>query len=379
MATKVDDGDGVLLPDPIYDAYASRRSAGGRPFSRCPAHRVGPVRLRGTPRSAARPSRVLVLNTPWNPVGTVFRDRTVDDRDFAIRHDLRCSATRSTKRSSTTATHVSPATRVAAHRGTDDPRQQPVEDLRHDRLAGRLLAGPAEVIAAMLLVLQQSSRGPATFVQDAAACALIGSGVRAKMRQEYPGRRDTGLERPGGILGASASRSRGRLLRDGGRARAWDDRRTRSGGSCCEHGVVVMHGAAYGPGGEGTLRVSFASGGDTLTPTASAASAAGPGAQGTSGALNGDGLVASYRRSRRAKSGSTRFPARTPPNASVYQIEPLGVVVARNARRPHRLVAICAKFRCPLTLRGGGTSQAGQAIGAGSSSTPRNTSTACSR
>jgi aspartate/methionine/tyrosine aminotransferase len=32
-----------------------------------------------------------------------------------------------------------------------------------------------------------------------------------------------------------------------------------------EHGVVVVHGAAYGPGGEGTLRVSFASGGDTLT------------------------------------------------------------------------------------------------------------------
>jgi aspartate/methionine/tyrosine aminotransferase len=31
-----------------------------------------------------------------------------------------------------------------------------------------------------------------------------------------------------------------------------------------EHGVVVVHGAAYGPAGEGTLRVSFASGGDVL-------------------------------------------------------------------------------------------------------------------
>ena len=29
-----------------------------------------------------------------------------------------------------------------------------------------------------------------------------------------------------------------------------------------EHGVVVVHGAAYGAGGEGTLRVSFASGGE---------------------------------------------------------------------------------------------------------------------
>jgi bifunctional pyridoxal-dependent enzyme with beta-cystathionase and maltose regulon repressor activities len=29
--------------------------------------------------------------------------------------------------------------------------------------------------------------------------------------------------------------------------------------------VAVMHGSAYGPGGEGTLRVSFASGGRTLS------------------------------------------------------------------------------------------------------------------
>ena len=31
-----------------------------------------------------------------------------------------------------------------------------------------------------------------------------------------------------------------------------------------EAGVVVIHGAAYGPGGEGTLRVSFAAGGEVL-------------------------------------------------------------------------------------------------------------------
>jgi aspartate/methionine/tyrosine aminotransferase len=30
------------------------------------------------------------------------------------------------------------------------------------------------------------------------------------------------------------------------------------------HGLVVIHGSAYGPGGEGFLRVSFAAGGQTL-------------------------------------------------------------------------------------------------------------------
>ncbi len=31
-----------------------------------------------------------------------------------------------------------------------------------------------------------------------------------------------------------------------------------------EAGVVVLHGSAYGPGGEGFLRVSFAAGGEVL-------------------------------------------------------------------------------------------------------------------
>jgi len=52
-------------------------------------------------------------------------------------------------------------------------------------------------------------------------------------------------------------------------------------------------------------------------------------------------------------------------DASVYQIEPIGVVLPRSREDLIRVVRICAKHRCPLTMRGGGTSQAGQAIGAG--------------
>jgi FAD/FMN-containing dehydrogenase len=52
-------------------------------------------------------------------------------------------------------------------------------------------------------------------------------------------------------------------------------------------------------------------------------------------------------------------------DASVYQIEPLGVVVPKTREDVIRVVEICSRFRCPLTMRGGGTSQAGQAIGEG--------------
>ncbi|HZJ34253.1 MAG TPA: FAD-linked oxidase C-terminal domain-containing protein, partial [Vicinamibacterales bacterium] len=48
-----------------------------------------------------------------------------------------------------------------------------------------------------------------------------------------------------------------------------------------------------------------------------------------------------------------------------YQIEPLGVVVARNRDDIIATVRLCHEFRCPLTLRGGGTSQAGQTVGSG--------------
>ena len=52
-------------------------------------------------------------------------------------------------------------------------------------------------------------------------------------------------------------------------------------------------------------------------------------------------------------------------DASVYQIMPLGVVVPKSSEDIRRTVQLCHEFRCSLTVRGGGTSQAGQAIGAG--------------
>ncbi len=52
-------------------------------------------------------------------------------------------------------------------------------------------------------------------------------------------------------------------------------------------------------------------------------------------------------------------------DASVYQIVPLGVVIPRDESDILATLEVCRKFRTPVTARGGGTSQAGQAIGAG--------------
>src|SRR5436190_21146316 len=52
-------------------------------------------------------------------------------------------------------------------------------------------------------------------------------------------------------------------------------------------------------------------------------------------------------------------------DASVYQIVPLGVVLPRTEADIVHTIKTSARFRVPLTARGGGTSQAGQCIGAG--------------
>ena len=52
-------------------------------------------------------------------------------------------------------------------------------------------------------------------------------------------------------------------------------------------------------------------------------------------------------------------------DASVYRIRPVGVAVPRSRDDLARIVTTCRRHGCAITMRGGGTSQAGQAIGAG--------------
>ena len=67
--------------------------------------------------------------------------------------------------------------------------------------------------------------------------------------------------------------------------------------------------------------------------------------------------------------GEVRFDAVTrglySTDASVYQIEPTGVVIVRTRDDVVRTIDLARRHGVPITPRGGGTSQAGQAIGAG--------------
>jgi aspartate/methionine/tyrosine aminotransferase len=276
LGALLEPGEEVLLPDPIYDAYASPIALfGGRAVGVRAEIEAGRFTISPSALETARTerTRALVLNDPWNPVGTVFTAAELQAIvDFAARHDLSLisdeiyeSLVYDGQR------HDSPARLPQAQ-----PRTILVNSLSKTyAMTGWRVgycAAPAEMIRAMLLLLQQFSRGPATFVQDAAVCALESDQACVRqMAAEYEARRDQVVAQLQGIPGI-------RPIVPGGGLFVMADLRELLGDSSAprftsdevrryllqQHGVVVIHGAAYGAGGEGLLRISFAAGGQTL-------------------------------------------------------------------------------------------------------------------
>jgi aspartate aminotransferase len=271
LTALLEPGDDVVLPEPIYDAYQSPiRLAGGTarfvPASLADGRfSVGAAAIEAALTPA---SRVLLLNTPWNPVGTVFREPELRAiADVVVRRNLTLVSDEIYEAITYDGCrHVSPASLGPEVRARTVVVNSLSKTYAMTGWRTGYCAGPAEVIQRMFLVLQQSSRGPATFVQDAATVALAASqDTVADMRAEYARRRRQVIETLAGV-------PRVRVLPPEGGFFAMLDARGLGIGSnelrrrlLLDHGVAVVHGAAYGPTGEGTLRVSFGSGGDTLT------------------------------------------------------------------------------------------------------------------
>jgi aspartate/methionine/tyrosine aminotransferase len=242
--------------------------------------------------------RALLLNDPWNPVGTVFTPGELKTIvDFVIERDLIVYDGRR---------HISPASLPDAHSRTILVNSLSKTYAMTGWRVG-YCAAPVEITRAMLLLLQQFSRGPATFVQDAAVCALESSQDSVhQMAAEYQARRDQVVSALEGLPGIRPLIPDGGLfvmadLRDA--LAGWAPPTTSDVGCVVrsgthriplplgeggrrpgegmpvapspsdsvrrflleKHGLVVIHGSAYGPSGEGLLRISFAAGGDTLT------------------------------------------------------------------------------------------------------------------
>lgn len=264
-------GDDILVPDPIYDAYASPIWLTGAEVRRVRSSRGEDgrfeINVKALEEARTPTTRALLLNDPWNPVGTVLtREELTKIAEFVLRHNLFLISDEIYEAITYgTSTHTSPAALSPEVRN----RCVVVNSLSktYSMTGWRLgyCAAPEKIIRAMLLVLQQSSRGPATFIQDAGAAALGGpQDCVAEMRSAYTDRRHTVSEILAGLPLVDVLEPEGGFfttLDIGRMGRTSDEVRRHLLNEC---GVAVVHGRAYGECGEGTLRVSFGSGGETL-------------------------------------------------------------------------------------------------------------------
>jgi aspartate/methionine/tyrosine aminotransferase len=270
LTALVSEGDEVLVPEPIYDAYYSPiRLAGGIAKGVPSVLSNGRFSIDSAAwRAAITPrSRALLINTPWNPVGTVLaRSELVALAELAAAHNLTILSDEIYETITYDGhAHISPASLSPEIRNRTVLINSLSKTYAMTGWRVGYCAAAAETIRAMLLVLQQASRGPATFLQDAAAAALTGpQDCVARMRQEYANRRARTLDALARMKRAAPLAPEGgffAMLDVRGIGQPSDEIRRKL---LNDHHVVVIHGGAYGAAGEGTLRVSFASGGQLL-------------------------------------------------------------------------------------------------------------------
>lgn len=266
LTALVNPGDEVLLPNPVYDAYQSPIRLTGavpKPVSSVIENGRFALPLAALEEAVTPASKVLLLNTPWNPVGTVFTRAELEAiGDFVLRHKLILVSDEIYEAiTHGGAKHVSPASLSPELRESTVIVNSLSKTYAMTGWRSGYCAAPKEILDAMFLVLQQSSRGPAMFVQDASAVALSGpQDCVDAMQAEYARRLDVVMGELTGIAGVKP------LAPEGGFFVMADTRALGEPSDVTrrrlleKHGVVVVHGSAYGSQGEGTLRVSFSSG-----------------------------------------------------------------------------------------------------------------------
>ena len=271
LTALIHEGDEVLLPDPIYDAYHSPiLLAGGfvRPAPATLNHGRFSLDVDALESAWSPRAKALILNTPWNPVGTVLtREEAAGIADFCLRRDVTLISDEIYEAITYDGhAHVSPLAVSPELRSRSILVNSLSKTYAMTGWRAGYCAASKQIIQRMFMVLAQSSRGPSTFVQDAAAVALSGpQDCVAAMREEYDRRRRQVLDALSGLPRVTVAPPEGgffAMADVSGLGETSDAVRRRL---LHEHGLVVIHGAAYGPRGEGTLRISFASGGDTLS------------------------------------------------------------------------------------------------------------------
>jgi aspartate aminotransferase len=254
-------GDEILIPDPGYTTFAMTPSMLGArpvPYSLSPEHGFVPD-IEELDRLVTDRTRVLLLNSPSNPLGAVFGEEVLRELlAFARRHDLWVLSDEVYEYFIYGGRHVSPASLDADDRVFSVFSLSKTYAMTGIR-TGYLVTPPG--FADILRTVQEASISCANMpAQHAAIAAITGDQAPvAEAREHY---------RANLAAATAMLDERGiRYLTPAGAFYLWIDVGYASGGDVdawaerflLTEGVAIAPGSAFGRGGEGWIRVSAAS------------------------------------------------------------------------------------------------------------------------
>ncbi|MFI1507864.1 pyridoxal phosphate-dependent aminotransferase [Streptomyces sp. NPDC020597] len=269
LVTVLDPGDELLVPTPSWVSYTEMaRLIGARPvqvaLDGADGFRITADLLE---RHVSARTKALLVNSPNNPTG---RSLTAEEAAliarFAQDHDiLLISDEIYEKILYDGRRHVS----LAAQPGCAERTITVNGFSKGYAMTGWRLgyaAGPTDLMAQLVKVQQHTVGCTASFVQRGGLAALHGSQEPvARMTAQYAARRDLVVRGLNSLPGVSCSPP------DGAFYAFADVRGTRFADSAAfarwllrEAAVAVMPGSAFGPGGEGFVRLSFATSPEAL-------------------------------------------------------------------------------------------------------------------
>lgn len=259
LASLLDAGDGVLVPDPGWPGI---ELAATLVRGRALRYRLLPEEGYGPDldqlEALAADARVLFLNTPSNPTGAVLERGTLERMlEIAERHRLVVLADEVYEDIVFDAEHVSIGS--LGHEGMVVTVSSFSKGYAMTGWRVGYAVAPAEVVEAMVQVQETVLACPSWTGQKAAEAALVGPrDVVPAMRDQYRLRRDAAVAglRDHGLL---ITEPRGAFYVMADVRVLGDDSYAAASRLLEEERVAVAPGETFGPAGAGTVRLSLAS------------------------------------------------------------------------------------------------------------------------
>ncbi|MBI4803559.1 MAG: pyridoxal phosphate-dependent aminotransferase [Elusimicrobia bacterium] len=267
MLALVEAGDEVLYPDPAFPTYGSlvkylNAADGAIPVKEENEFRLDPADIK---KRLTAKTKLIILNSPQNPTGSVMtKDALLATAELAQKHGVYILSDEIYSKMLYDAAFYSPA-------ALDEAKERTLIldgfSKSYSMTGWRLgyLVGPAAIIKKMEILMINALSCTASFVQKAGIAALEGSQEDLhKMMAAFRERRAAIVKGLNEIPGFSCLAPKGafyafpNIKKTGKTSREVADDLLYKAGVCC------LPGSAFGPGGEGYLRFSYAASVETI-------------------------------------------------------------------------------------------------------------------